>query len=200
VPIAAANAAAATSFGAVDMAKRNENARIRTRKLAVAAMLCALGVVLLYVGSVIEVLDLTMVGISSVLVFFAVLEMGNPFPFLIYFVTAILSMLLLPSKFAAVFYLLFGGIYPILKAKLERLPMLLSWVLKFVYFNAVMTLVIAASLYLFGVDDPDVGFNLFFYGLGNVTFFLYDVATTKLITLYLYRLRKRLRLEKYFEK
>jgi predicted membrane protein len=108
------------------MAKRNENARIRTRKLAVAAMLCALGVVLLYVGSVIEVLDLTMVGISSVLVFFAVLEMGNPFPFLIYFVTAILSMLLLPSKFAAVFYLLFGGIYPILKAKLERLPMLLS--------------------------------------------------------------------------
>ena len=36
------------------MAKRNENARIRTRKLAVAAMLCALGVVLLYVGSVIE--------------------------------------------------------------------------------------------------------------------------------------------------
>jgi hypothetical protein len=72
--------------------------------------------------------------------------------------------------------------------------------MKFVYFNAVMTLVIAASLYLFGVDDPDVGFNLFFYGLGNVTFFLYDVATTKLITLYLYRLRKRLRLEKYFEK
>ncbi len=163
-------------------------------------MLCALGVVVLYLGSVIEVLDLTMVAIASFMVFFAVLEMGGPFPCLIYLVTSILSMLLLPSKFAAVFYLLFGGIYPILKAGLERLPRILSWVLKFVYFNAVMTLVIAASLYLFHVEDTDVGFNLAFYSLGNVTFFLYDLASTRLITLYLYKLRRRLRLEKYFEK
>ncbi len=163
-------------------------------------MLSALGVVVLYLGSVIEVLDLTTVAVASMMIFFAVLEMGNPFPYLIYFVTSILSMLLLPSKFGAVFYLLFGGIYPILKSFMERLPRLLAWILKFVYFNAVMTLVIAASLYLFHVEDTDVGFNLAFYGLGNATFFLYDIASTRLITLYLYKLRKRLRLEKYFEK
>jgi len=163
-------------------------------------MLCALGVVILYLGSVIEVLDLTTVAMASLFVFFAVLELGNSFPYLIYLVTAILSLLLLPSKFGPAVYLLFGGIYPIIKAYLERLPMLLSWVLKLVYFNGVMTLLVAASLYLFHVEDPDVGFNLAFYGLGNVTFLLFDVATTRLVTFYLLRLKKRLKLEKYFEK
>lgn len=42
---------------------------MRTRKLAVSAMLSALGVVILYLGSVINVLDLTMVAIASLFVF-----------------------------------------------------------------------------------------------------------------------------------
>ena len=41
---------------------------MRTRKLAVSAMLCALGVVILYLGSVINVLDLTMVAIAAIAV------------------------------------------------------------------------------------------------------------------------------------
>lgn len=48
---------------------------MRTRKLAVSAMLSALGVVILYLGSVINVLDLTMVAIASLFVFFAVIEL-----------------------------------------------------------------------------------------------------------------------------
>ncbi len=163
-------------------------------------MLCALGVVILYLGSVIEVLDLTTVALASLLVFFAVLELGTPFQYLIYLVTSVLSLLLLPSKFGPAVYFLFGGIYPVLKAYLERLPRLLSWALKLVYFNGIMTLLVAASLWLFHVDDPDVGFNLGFYGLGNVTFLLFDVATTRLVTVYLFKLKKRLRPEKYFEK
>lgn len=126
--------------------------------------------------------------------------MGMPFPYLIYVVTSILSLLLLPSKVAAAIYFLFGGIYPVLKAMFEKLHYGVSWVLKLSYFNTILTLLLAASLYILHVEDPDLGFNLVTYALGNVTFILYDMATTKLVTLYLVKLRKRLRIEKYFEK
>ncbi len=172
----------------------------RTRKLAMAAMLCALGVVLLYLGSIIEVLDLTMIAIASVFIFFAVIEMGDPYPYLIHLVTSFLALILLPSKFAAVMYLLFGGIYPILKAMFEKLHPLVSWVVKFSYFNTFVTALILVSRFVLHMEGEDVGFTVGFYGLANLTFFLYDLAMTKLVTLYLVKLRRRLRVEKYFGK
>lgn len=182
------------------MAAKRGGAKLGTRKLAVAAMLCALGVVFLYVGAVIEVLDLTMVAVASLFIFFAVMEMGGGYPYLIYLVTAVLSLLLLPSKFAAGAYLLFGGIYPVLKLFFEKLPTLLGWAMKLLYCNAIVSLLLGVSLFLLHIEDPDLGFNLLTYGLFNVTFVLYDVAATQLVTLYLVRLRKRLRIERFFEK
>ena len=57
---------------------------VRTRKLAVSAMLSALGTVFLYIGSATNILDLTSVAIASLLIFFAVMEMGTPYQYLIY--------------------------------------------------------------------------------------------------------------------
>ncbi len=172
---------------------------MKTRRLAFSAMLSALGVVILYLGSVINVLDLTMVAIASLIIFFAVMELGTPYQYLIYAVTSLISVLILPDKVAAVTYLLVGGIYPILKEMLERLHYIIAWILKLSFFNTVLSLIVAATVYLLNVDDSDVGFSLMFYGLGNLTFVLYDIATTRLITLYLVKLRQRLRIEKYFK-
>ena len=177
---------------------KKNNIKGNTRRIAAAAMLCALGVVVLALGSVISVLDLTMVALSSIFIFFAVIEMGNPYQYLIYTVTALLSVLLLPDKYSAFLYLIFGGIYPILKQFAERLPTLFSWVVKFLYFNAVLAAMIYGAKFLFGVDEEELTIVLF--AMGNLTFFLYDVAMTKLITYYLSSLRKRLKIEKYFKK
>ncbi len=163
-----------------------------------ASMLCALSVVVLALGSIISALDLTMVAIASIFVFFAVIEMGSPYQFLIYGVTSLLSLLLLPDKYSAFLYFIFGGIYPILKRVFEKLPTALGWVLKALYFNAVLAAMIFGAKYLFGVDEEELTIVLFV--MGNAAFFLYDLAMTKLITLYLAVLRKKLRIEKYFKK
>lgn len=163
-----------------------------------ASMLCALSVVVLALGSIISALDLTMVAIASIFVFFAVIEMGSPYQFLIYGVTSLLSLLLLPDKYSAFLYFIFGGIYPILKRMFEKLPTALGWVLKALYFNAVLAAMIFGAKYLFGVDEEELTIVLFV--MGNAAFFLYDLAMTKLITLYLAVLRKKLRIEKYFKK
>ncbi len=177
---------------------KKKNVRGSTKSIAAAAMLSALGVIVMLIGSVISTLDLTMVAIASVFVFFAVLEMGSPYQYLIYAVTALLSLLLLPDKFSAFLYLIFGGIYPILKQKLEKLPKLLRRILKTVYFNAVLFAMIFGAKYLFGIDED--GLTIVLFALGNAAFFLYDVAMTKLITYYLLALRRKLRIEKYFKK
>ena len=61
-------------------------------------MLSALGTVFLYIGSATNILDLTSVAIASLLIFFAVMEMGTPYQYLIYGVTSLLAVLLLPDK------------------------------------------------------------------------------------------------------
>ena len=51
---------------------------------------------------------------------------------------------------------------------------------------------------LFGIDEE--GLTLMLFVIGNVAFFMYDIAMTKLITYYLLGLRKKFRIEKYFKK
>ena len=196
MPIAAANAAAVTSFVAVKMKK--SNLKGKTKYLAVSAVLSALGVVILLLGTVISVLDLTMVALASIIIIFAVLEMGNPYQYLIYATTSVLSMLLLPDKFSAFLYLIFGGVYPILKQKIEKLPKVASWVLKALYFNAVLAAMTFGAQFLFGIDEEELTIALF--ALGNAAFFVYDIALTRMITYYLLGLRKKFRIEKYFKK
>lgn len=171
---------------------------VRTKKLAVSAMLSALGIVLLYLGSATNILDLTAVVIASLLIFFAVMEMGTPYQYLIYGVTSLLAVLLLPDKTAAFAYLLFGGIYPVFKAMFEKLHFVVAWILKFSYFNTVLTLMIVISKYIMHVEDTGMGFGILFYAFANFTFWLYDIAVSQLILLYLVKLRQRFRVGKFF--
>ncbi|MCI8387808.1 MAG: hypothetical protein HFE63_05015 [Clostridiales bacterium] len=171
----------------------------KTKKIALAAILSALGVVILLLGSIIEILDLTMVAIASMLVFLTVIEIGGGYPYLVWLVTGTLSLLLLPSKFAALLYMLFGGIYPILKAMFERLHYIVSWILKFSFFNSILTLLILLSNYVFHIPDTELGFHGMVYLLCNGVFFLYDIAATQIVTLYLVKLRKMLGLKNFFK-
>ena len=107
---------------------RNQT-RIRTRRLAISAILAAIGVVLLYIGALIEVLDLTVVVFASFVCVLAVIEMGGVWPWLIYATVSVLSLVLLPQKAPALLFLLFGGYYPILKACFERwCPRIIAWI------------------------------------------------------------------------
>ena len=169
-----------------------------TKKIALAAIFCALGVVVLLLGSLLSVLDLTMVAIASMLVMLAVIEIGGVYPYLVWLVTGVISLLLLPSKFPALLYMVFGGIYPIFKAMFERLHYIVAWVLKLSFFNSMLTLLIFLSEYIFRLPDAELVFGWLVYLLCNGVFILYDIASTQLITLYIVKLRKKLGLKNFF--
>jgi hypothetical protein len=168
----------------------------KTYRLALCAMLAALGVVLLCLGSVIEVIDISMAVIASFFAIYAVIEFGGVWPWLIYAVTGLLSLILMPSASAAYFYLLFFGFYPILKEKLERLPRVLSWVLKEAVFHASLLLTFLCLRFVLALPELTGIGSILLFGMllaCEVVFVLYDVALTRLISFYLIKLRYRLR-------
>lgn len=165
--------------------------RDKTRRLALCALLSALGVVLLYLGSLIEILDLSLAAVAPLLVIYVAIELGGYWPWLVYLVTGFLSLLLLPNKFGAVVYLLFSGFYPMVKQWAEkRFPRGLAFLLKLILFQ--LSLGAAYLLMRLFVGELSLGVSLYVAVVFlEVTFLLYDFVLTRMITLYVYRWRKR---------
>ena len=160
-------------------------------------MLAALGVVMLWIGSVIEVMDASMAVLASLFCVFAVIEYGKSAPWLVFCVTSLLSLILLPQKLPAVLYALFFGYYPILKEKLEQKSRVVGWIWKEGIFHVALAVILVCSRWLLmgTATQP-----LWYYGilvvLAEVIFPIYDLALTRLISFYVYRLRSRLRIGK----
>ena len=78
-----------------------------TKKLTVAAVLCAATFVVMLVGSIFDVMDLSAAALASFAVIFAVIELGGAYPVLVWLVTSSAAMLLLPNKLPAIYFALF---------------------------------------------------------------------------------------------
>ncbi|MBE6714577.1 MAG: hypothetical protein E7575_04740 [Ruminococcaceae bacterium] len=175
--------------------KRENKTFQNAKRLAVASMLCALGFVCLYLGSLSGIFDLCAVVIGSLCCVFAVIELGGPWPYMVAAVTGVLSLLLLPDKFVAFQYVALGGIYPILKSFFERLPVVLSYVAKIVSFNALLSLCLAAAKFIMSISEEWASFNIIVYIVGNGYFIFFDFALTAFITFYMQRIRSKLKLK-----
>ena len=148
-------------------------------KISVLSLLCALSVVLMLLGCVIQSLDLSAAVIAGIAVVIAVIEYGVGWSVMLYAATSVLAFVLLPVKTPAL---------------LERIKnKWLVWAVKIIGFNLFYTALIAAGNYLLNIEDPIFSFNIFVYVLGNVTFAVYDIAFTRLITLYVTRIRRKLK-------
>lgn len=168
--------------------------RRRTICLALAALLSALGVVLLALGSFVEVLDLSVAALASFFCIYAVIEMRGGYPWMMWVVTSGLAFLILPQKSPALFYF-FLGHYPMIKALTERLPRPLSWVVKLVWFHLSGALAFLGFHYLFAPGVPLDGrlwYWILLYLGALAGFILFDIALTRMITFYLVRLQKRM--------
>lgn len=172
---------------------------IQVKYLTVSAMLCALGVVILGLGSLIEVLDITVSVIASLLTVYAVIEIGGAYPWLIWTVTSVVALLLLPLKTPVLFYALLSGYYPILKQKIERrMARIPAWTIKLGVL-AISLGIIWGTMKLFLPDllEGPGGWIAIAVALALavLSFILYDICLTRLITLYFVRLQKRFRIK-----
>ncbi len=166
----------------------------QTKKLTTAAIFSALSVVLLFLGNATVLFEFTALALLSFLLLFLWLITSRRYAVLSYFTVSALLLFLLPDKTVAILYMIFTGLYPLLKFGLERLPRLFAWCLKFLWANAAVTL--GYLLYRFVFLLPDLsedplllsGFLLLF----DLTFFLYDRALSRFLRIYMERIEPRL--------
>lgn len=166
----------------------------QTKKITISAMTVALGTVFLVLGAVFDVLDLSACAFASLLVAFVYVEVGSPYTYLVWLATALLTFVFFPGSLVWVEYLLVFGIYPVLKALIEKLPRVFWLLLKLVYFNVVIWLIILASELVFKIPFFSEGawwLKAGLYLLLNVAFVAYDIFLTVLIRFYFQKIRPR---------
>ena len=160
-----------------------------TRRLAFSAVLTALSVALLYLAAVIPSGRIGVTAIAALLPAAAVLSCGIGWSLGVYAATGILALLLLPTKGPAVAYLLVLGHYPVMKSLIERVKNVpLEWILKLALFYALLCAFYFGfkALFLDLVSFQEQLVPVLFVGCG-VVFVLYDIAFTRLISLYVRR-------------
>lgn len=166
-----------------------------TKKITLSAMLTALGVVIMLLGAVIEMLDLTVGAIVSLIVVFVFVEIGKPYHWLVWLCTSLITALIYPGSALWIEYFLIFGIYPILKAYIERLPKWSWWPVKLVYINAVVGMLALAMEKLLGIpffEDEGVWMRVLFWALLNVAFVMYDIFLRTLLRVYFVKYRERI--------
>lgn len=158
-------------------------------------VLAALGIVVLYLAAIAPMGRLGIVAVAGLMPAAAVVSSGFSAGVFCYAATGILGVILVPDKSAAVLYLLFFGLYPLVKCVIERLRKApLEWLLKLAFFNAALTV-----CWFFFQAMLLSGLPAFFaqlwalYLVGNLVFAVYDFGFSKLIALYAARIDKAVR-------
>lgn len=172
-----------------------------SKVIAYSGVATALSVVMLFLGSIVWVLGYTMPLVAS-LIMIVLLESVSKKSVLLTFVsTSVISFILLNDKECVLLYVLFFGYYPLIRDKLNDIkPKFLSYLLKFVSFNAAMILTQVLCVYVFGIPFDDMlgkwGIVVFVLCL-NLVFIVFDKLYTLLLRLYRIKLKKKV--EKYIK-
>ena len=169
------------------------------KKTALAGLFSALSVVILLLGSIIDVLDMSVAAIASFIVALILIELKGKYPWLVYAVVSVLSTILLPNKFGVLLYVCFFGWYPMLKfvldSKLKNAA--LRALCKFAAFALGTASMLLLYVKLFSGVIFEEGQNLIALTviLSVLAFFVYDLALGRLLLLYCVKWRKYI--EKY---
>ncbi len=176
----------------------------QTKKLTVSSMAVALGVLFMLLGYFVEVLDLTVAALCSLLMVFMCMEVGKPYNFLVWLATSLLGALFFTSSLVWVTYLVVFGIYPIIKGYIERLRRVFWIPVKLVFFLISSSAVIAISEFLLGIpffgESPfefAAGYEWIFpaavYAVLIIAMFVYDVFLTVMVRAYVVKIRPKIK-------
>ena len=152
--------------------------RNAAKEIALGGVLAALATVIMCLGGLIPAATFVCPMLCCILTKVVLQLCGRRIAWAWYGAVALLSVLMGPDKEAAAVYV-FLGFYPIIKPWMDARKLSLLW--KLVFFNAVILVMYALLIYLFGMAELagqyrelGVAMTAVMLLLGNVTFFLLD--------------------------
>lgn len=157
--------------------------------------MASLGVVFLYLGSLLDVLDISSACVASFCVLFCLTELGIPSAVGVYAALSTLSFLVLPQKLPAFFFALIFGIMPITKMLIEklgtRIGVVLCYVLKLLLFNGELFVLALLARELLEIPES-TALMIVYIVLANIIFILLDILYGLAVRIYFGKIRQRI--------
>lgn len=152
-------------------------------KLTFCAMMVALGVVVMLLGSLLPGMRLTVAALAGMIAVLAVIRGSLGYGILTVLATAILSFLLLPSKEVALIYAAFFGPYTIVKNLIERIHRQpVEWILKLLFCGVITIMLLVVSGSLLNLVPAMLTKHIWLLlPMILFVFVLYDIAFSKII-------------------
>lgn len=174
---------------------KNQRFSKSASRVALGGVLAALSLLLLYVAALLPTGRIGMVAVAGLVPAAGVISGGLAAGFLCYGAAGLLGLLLLPDKGCALLYVIFFGLYPMIKSVIERLRKLpLELLLKLIFFNIVLAiLMFGFSALLLPLLPELLHSTLPIFLAGNAAFLLYDYGFSKLAAYYAARIHRAAR-------
>ncbi|MBP3495581.1 MAG: hypothetical protein J6K52_05170 [Clostridia bacterium] len=166
-----------------------------TRILTFSALMSALSVVILLLGSLIDIIDMAMAVTASLIlvVVHEELKFKSVFVFL---VTSVIALFIVPNKLIVAEYALVA-FYPIVKAFIEKLPKVFSIILKGLYFVLSSALIVYLFNVLFVVEEM-IYMDIAYFVCMMAIFILLEKLIFRFTMYYRFKLRHQLKIDKFF--
>ncbi len=156
----------------------NKTGSPNSKKIALAGILTALAAAALFLENIFPTGKLGFYILASFILSVVIMECGLSFGWLSYAAVSVLALLLVPEKTAVFPYILFFGIYSLVKSHIERLNKLIpEWVLKFLFFNLSLFFMWNIAVHLLGLIPQGLLNALPVYAIVlilQVAFFAFD--------------------------
>ncbi len=166
----------------------------KAKKTVLGGILSALALILLFFANLSNVLDICLLVIAGMVMFVGVIELGRKWMLIMYAAVTILGLIMIPVRAPLIMFALFLGYYPFVKSFTEQFKKRAAeYAVKFAVFNAAaaICMIFFKSLFFENASATNM-MMIFFFIIANALFLLYDIAMTRLVTIYIYKIRPKL--------
>ncbi len=172
----------------------------KTAKLAYGGIFTALSLIFLFLAGIVPKMEMVLYGISALMPALAIIEnaaiekRGSILPgLMVYVATVLLGILILPNKVAVLPYIIFFGIYAVVKFYIDKFNV--KWVrgaFKAAYFAATFCIAYFAlgGILLSEFELPDMMFPFLLAG-AIVFMFLFDYIFSLAVSIYFRKIHPR---------
>lgn len=164
---------------------------MKIKNTTLSALLISLTIVLLALNTILPISTISILTVTSSIIPIAIIKTSVRNSILIYISSSLLGLLLLP-KDTVILYIMFFGIYGLIKFFIEKLNNLYFEIpLKIIFSSLVLLVYYFVFNSFINLSNIDLPLYLIFIG-ANIAFLIYDYALTMLISYYIEKINNRL--------
>lgn len=159
----------------------------KSTQVAIGGLSAAICLLLMFMTGMIPLSSYILPAMAGIVLIGVGQESGPKTALLVYGVTSLLGLMIVPDRESILLFIMLLGYYPILRPRLQRLPRLPRLILKLLLLNVVVLLFYLIMKYIFAIPDmvDFVKFGaVFFLLLVNFTFLMYDFLISQVLVVY----------------